>query len=517
MEDWNAEYETRCERRTQLSTTADKLTEELTQAFSTEKWALFTENQKEKNALDEEISGMLAEKAVEVENANKNATKLMEEAKKIEENAAQLNKLTRDTIDWHQNEQRSTNPSSETTIGPGRDHEQLVTPVDDASLRSQVERDQTGLDETPGNQRWYDARSSTQNRSGRQEPSFQQSLQQSMQLAIEASSSSISKSLLTVEKCVPTEGNVIRLSDWVRWKEMLLLSVSAVMGLSEKEKHLVLMKSAGPQLLDVLDEQLLDVSSSSKPFQETVGKLDAYFTSDTVVREARGRFKRMDQREEETNVEYLARLFRFAKNCRYQETTFNESFMETVARCALDPDIRKEAMTFDRTTDERCTYKQLRNFAIQLDASRRLESELAGARSRHDGQFSASKQTVFAVTSGGNDRGGYTQRADRGWTNGRNPSNASGRSSGGWSAPTRLLIDCSVCGSFYHRTAKCFHAHKTCDNCNKVGHLKAKCSARSPNRKRRGSPVMMMPGGKSAKREVSAIDEPSADEKVQSE
>lgn len=324
---------------------------------------------------------------------------------------------------------------------------------------------------------------------------YQQDLKNTLQNVLDNSSSSMSKSMMNIDKCVPAEGNTLRLSDWTRWKAMLMMSIRSFKNSSEEEKQIFFLRNCGHKLKDVLDEQCNDSLESQLVFQDTMEALDRYFTSDTVVREAKETFKNMVQKEGEENVDFLARLFKFAKNCRFSAENFNENFMDTVARRSSDADIRKEALTFDRGSGERCNYKQLRNFAIHMESSRRIEAERNA--NKPSTPTINSNQPVFSIEQNQPEiRSDFVKKADRGWIDRRGNDNFRGRSNVGSS---RMKIDCNVCGSFYHPTEKCFHSSKSCNVCGEVGHLKIKC------RKRSGSSISK-PAAKIPKSDIALVE-----------
>lgn len=488
------------QRRKNVQDEMSTIRDLLSVAFSTEQWIRLEEKLKEVNQIDQEMSQGLHTLETKV---NTDIEANAAHAAKAKRMLELLNKATRLDGNFElETEENAANQSDFDVINiedlpelPTQRDENVTEPPNNECLASSA-----AVPDQPINDK-QDTSSQLKTSQGvceayDQRTYDQSTFQKTLQNVLDNSSSSMSKTMMNIDKCVPAEGNTIRLSDWTRWKAMLMMSIKSFKNSSEEEKQIFFLRNCGSILKDVLDEQLLDSSDSQSVFQESVNALDKYFTSETVVREAKETFKNMFQKEGEENVDFLARLFKFAKNCRYTPENFNENFMDNVARRSSDADIRKEAMTFDRTSGDRCSYKQLRNFAIQLESSRRVEAEINV--NKPSTSAGSSSQSVCAITQRSfENRSDYVQKADKGWVNTR--SNSSFRAPRSGAGSSRLKIDCAVCGSFYHQTDKCFHASKSCNACGEIGHLKIKC------RKRAGS-SFTLPGAKVSKVEVSSVE-----------
>lgn len=310
--------------------------------------------------------------------------------------------------------------------------------------------------------------------------SSDQSMARSIQQAIESSSSSITKSMLKVEPCEPSAGSLyISMVEWKRWRALLLVTLSTVPGLSEAEKKVVFLRSAGSTLLDIFESLPDAVSGPSCSFTDIMSKLDAYFGSDACIRLARLTFKELSQLSSESNVDFIARLMKNIKGCGYGEDYMEDHLMDVIARKSIDPDIRKETQTYDRVTGKRCNYNQLREFALQLESIRRMEKEHASYERK-----SASVNALESLSSGELNRDSYTRQRERGWLGSRNPSRVNRSKSNLENADEvdNRQRDCDCCGSYGHSVRECRHNTKKCNNCGRIGHLARKCPRSSLKR-----------------------------------
>lgn len=181
--------------------------------------------------------------------------------------------------------------------------------------------------------------------------------------------SSLSKNLMHIESYKPAEGSdAISTANYRRWRKMLMRITEA---LNEEEKESFFLRSAGPYLMDIcemLADQQPDTGESETPFSDTILSLDKYFDSDGVKNEARAEFESMKRNtsKNESNVAYLDRLARAAKNCGFPHDEIDKKLMTVVARNIDDEGIRKAAIEVDFNGKYR-TYSQFRNHLRHLD------------------------------------------------------------------------------------------------------------------------------------------------------
>lgn len=253
--------------------------------------------------------------------------------------------------------------------------------------------------------------------------SLEQSMAKSIQAAIESSSSCITKSMLKIEPCVPATGSsYLSMVEWKRWKALLLVTLSTVPGLSEAEKKVTFLRSAGSCLLDILESIPETIGELLNPFTSTIEALDTYFGSEACIRLARLTFKEISQMPNESNVDFIARLMKAIKGCNYSEDYMEDHLMDMIARKSSDVDIRKETQTYDRSSGKRCSYNQLREFALQLESIRRMEREHTSNARKLSGVNAVEPQSSNEAS-----RDSYTQKREKGWLASRDPSRAIAR------------------------------------------------------------------------------------------
>lgn len=335
--------------------------------------------------------------------------------------------------------------------------------------------------------------------------SLEQSMAKSIQAAIESSSSCITKSMLKIEPCVPATGSsYLSMVEWKRWKALLSVTLSTVPGLSEAEKKVTFLRSAGSCLLDILESIPETIGETLNPFTSTIEALDTYFGSEACIRLARLTFKEISQIPNESNVDFIARLMKAIKGCNYSEDYMEDHLMDMIARKSSDVDIRKETQTYDRSSGKRCSYNQLREFALQLESIRRMEREHTSNARKLSGVNAVEPQSSNEAS-----RDSYTQKREKGWLASRDPSRArhsnTHQQDRGASSKQR---ECDCCGSWNHAVRDCHQTWKTCNSCGRAGHLSRKCPRSVLKRDR--SPTRFSSAARdNRKAKVQAIDEES--------
>lgn len=181
--------------------------------------------------------------------------------------------------------------------------------------------------------------------------------------------SSLSKNLLRIEPCKPAEGcDTISAAVYQRWRKMLLRTVES---LSEEEKESFFLRSAGTQLMDIYEMQIDNCQQdelSETPFSDILTSLDSYFESGGIKNEACSVFESMKRNSAkgESQVSFLDRLARAAKNCGFPTHEFDKKLMTVMARNTDDDGVRKAAIEVDFNGKYR-TYVQFRNHLRHLE------------------------------------------------------------------------------------------------------------------------------------------------------
>lgn len=297
-----------------------------------------------------------------------------------------------------------------------------------------------------------------------------------IQSAIEKSS--LSKNLLHIDPCKPSEGsNTISAANYQRWQKLLLRTTES---LTEEEKESFFLKSAGPELMDIL-EMLTDQSqdsASETPFSDILSCLDTYFKSDGVKTEACSEFEAMKRNASkgESNVAYLDRIAKAAKNCGFAAHEFDKRLMTVVARNTDDERVRKAAIEVDFNGKYR-TYVQFRNHLRHLDLVQNIG--LANVKASTPSK-ELSVHAVEGAHSSKMARSSYQPYGARSF-NFRDPSRARPapfmRSEG-----DLRFKQCHRCGGG-HDAASCPCRMNTCFKCGRVGHMKAMCGKFRPDKR----------------------------------
>lgn len=299
----------------------------------------------------------------------------------------------------------------------------------------------------------------------------------SIQQAIETSS--LAKNLLHIEPCKPAEGSdTISAATYRRWRKMLLTTTEL---LSEEEKESFFLRSAGPKLMDIyemLTDTSRDADPSQTPFTDTLSCLDKYFDSDGVKIEACSEFEAMRRNSAmgETNIAYLDRLARAAKNCGFATHEFDKRLMTTLARNTDDESIRKAAIDVDFNGKYR-SYVQFRNHLRHMELVKNI-----GLNNRKEVSFKK-EVPVHAIEgerSGGMSRSSYQPFSGRSF-NFRDPSRARPSSFSNNDEKFRTKI-CHRCGNS-HDPSDCPCRQNTCFKCGRVGHMKVMCGKFRPEKR----------------------------------
>lgn len=323
-----------------------------------------------------------------------------------------------------------------------------------------------------------------------------------LQQVIDASST-LSRNLMRIDQCKPAEGGMsISSTVYHRWRDMLL---STVGGMTEQEKESFFRKSAGSNLLDVLEmlpeSQLVD-GTSPTPFSDIITRLDNFFKSDGIKRAARLELETMkqDTQKNESNMTFLERAMRAAMNCSFPAAEFDERLMNVVAKNSSDRKIREAANEIDRN-GKRYTYIQFRDFILHLELFRDNEK-------LHREEKSKSKQlSMNEVRS--NHRSSYQPSGARSFYQ-RDPSRAR-------PAPYQYQQlgqpgkTCYRCGSRAHDQISCPQRTKTCYKCNREGHMQNMCTVAGSSKRQR-SPQPTQSQQHSSKKKKSEIPEIKSDD-----
>lgn len=323
-------------------------------------------------------------------------------------------------------------------------------------------------------------------------------------LQVIEASTSLSRNLLRIDQCKPTDGQVtITSTVYHRWRNMLLSTVGEM---SEQEKESFFRKSAGSNLLDVLEmlpeTQLVDAGSDT-PFSDIIKRLDCFFESDGMKRSARLELETMkqDALKNESNMSFLERVMKAAMNCNFPKSEFDERLMNVISKNSRDKKIREAANEIDRN-GKRYTYTQFRDFILQLELFRdneKLHKE-DGIKSK---QLSVHEVHSPTQQESGMNRSSYQPAGARSFHQ-RDPSRA--RSStfqrGQLGRPVKA---CYRCGSRAHDPMGCPHRSKTCYNCNRVGHMQNQCTV-PVSSKRVRSPQPTKFGSGSKKKRVENVE-----------
>lgn len=459
------------EERQSLTLEANELAVKLDEEFTSEQWKLARENQSKMQQLDVRERAVVKSQIEFSQNALAEATRIRQ--------------LTIETIETLSSDTDLETAAFATslTVTP---QVEVVTADETGSGQDGFQENETDyvVDRAVTVPTRHRITASTPCGGNNSDSTFEHSMAKSIQVAIEASSSSITKSMLKIEACVPQAGSsYISMVEWSRWKDLLLVTLCTVPGLTEIEKKVTFLRSAGPFLLDVLESVPEAVDDPLKPFSNTMSTLDGYFGSDACIRLARLTFKEMSQLANESNVDFIARLMKFIKGCGYGTEYMEDHLMDVIARKSNDSDIRKEAQTYDRVTGKRCSYNQLREFSLQLESIRRMEKE----HSAYARKSIAVNAVETKLTAEKTDRASYTHQREKGWLSARNPSRAQQPDRFPQRGPrNNKQQECECCGSWGHNTQECRHTSKRCHNCDRTGHLAYKCPRSSLKRSSSG-------------------------------
>lgn len=324
-----------------------------------------------------------------------------------------------------------------------------------------------------------------------------------IQQAIE--NSSLSKNMLHIEPCKPAEGSsTISAATYRRWRKMF---VKATESLTEEEKESVFLRSAGTDLMDVfemLTDQDQTLDDSSTPFSDTLMSLDSHFESDGVKNEACAEFEAMKRNaaKGETNVAYLDRLARAAKNCGFAQHEFDKRLMTVLARNIDDDKVRKAAIEVDFNGKYR-SYLQFRNHLRHMDLVQNIG---LAPKKEHSSKREIAVHAIEDERSRSMTRSSYQPHGGRSF-NFRDPSRARSSSFGQRDEEYRGK-KCHRCGGG-HDPSVCPYRLNTCFNCGKIGHMKSMCGKYRPDNRPTGSDKRNAPrdtGKKPKKQKIEAVE-----------
>lgn len=275
-------------------------------------------------------------------------------------------------------------------------------------------------------------------------------------------SQNFNKNLINIEHCKPETGSLtISKKIFSRWRDRF---ISASDGLSDLEKVNMFKRTAGSDLLDVLDlcPETLSADKNDKPsFVQIMKRLDNHFSSDRVKKISQMSFKSMVQLQNESSSEFLIRVTKFSSNCSFSSEEINSKIMNVIAKGALDRKVREKASELG-DNGKRHSAAFFQDFLLNY--------ELFKINERTQLKAKQSAQ-VFAVT----DPGPY-----------RNQASGKGGASGqfvfkGLGAPKKI---CWRCGSPNHDQSVCQHKEKECFKCHSIGHMQNMCKNTDPGKRK---------------------------------
>lgn len=343
--------------------------------------------------------------------------------------------------------------------------------------------------------------------------------------------SSITVGSINIPECKPSEGEQIGRRDFDQWVD-IFSSHMDLAGVTDEVTKLALFKvKAGSALLEIFHHTKSTQDAPNVetfPFANAMHRMRTYFRSSSDVMLQRRRLRLLAQDANESDMAYVARAAKVARQCNFEDCKELEEIVGTLAGHGRSKELRVVAMTLLREINDIKDWNDLNDvkkveltYQDLIDRIRGLEAinlnethyktkynsneQVTVAAVEADEAFTTIRQAQFR-RGGGSGVGRFNSRfqpyrrpeSSRGFGNYRGSAESSRgsasyrgtanfRRSNQYRWPERYggTDHCNRCHSVYHKSDDCPAKDKTCLMCGKTGHLARACPSAYPTSNQR--------------------------------